>query len=141
VIFCTLLDTKNIKAEFGLTPNTRLTAELVRAIIFSDRYRDLHDLERTKGFYKKILCERYNLLLNVSKDQINKISFIYKIRNYLSHYSTFSKKTLIEGYMGLYKQNNFQKPGLFLNHGKGDRFMKLLSAFKMASINMRKLIK
>jgi hypothetical protein len=141
VIFCALLDDTYFKKEFGLSHNMRLNDELVRAIIFSDKYRDLHDLERSKGFLRKILSPTNNPVPHVSNEQIRKINFVYTIRNYLSHYSSFSRKILMESYKDIYALSRFQEPGVFLSNANGERFSKLLTCFKMTSVNMRKILR
>lgn len=111
---------------------------MIKAILFSNSYRDFHDTERSKSYYEKIISDKYNVFEFINNEQIKKVNFTYKMRNYLSHYSDFSKRKLFEGYKKEYKYKRFLEPGLFLFKGKGENFIKLIHNFKLISIVMKK---
>jgi len=141
VVFLVNLEPNNLKNEMGLPKNTKLNLKLIRAIIFSDRYRDYYNIEQSRSNLNKIIADRYNLSKNIEKERIEKISFIYKMRNYLSHYSAFSRKKLFIAYQNMFNYKKFQEPGAFLMKQKGKYFESLIHNFKLVSISMKQKLK
>ena len=129
------------KQEMGLSHKTKLDLNLIRAILFSDIYRDFHDIDRSKSFFKKYIDEKNNSFEKIPNEQLKSIQFIYKIRNYLSHYSDFSKKKLFDAYKKEYRLKRFFEPGQFLFKQKGKKFQDLVANFKYASIYMKSLFR
>ena len=66
---------------------------------------------------------------------------VYKLRNYLAHYSDFSKKKLFEEYVKTYNYKKFLEPGRFLLKNDGLHFENLIHNFSLASVTMKKHIK
>lgn len=132
-----LLEPTLFLENFDLSINTKLNLNILRAILFSDHYRDFANLEKSRSFFKKCITQRNNLFLNIDKIKIKKINFTYKIRNYLSHYSSFSKKQLLDSYKKDYNYSNFLEPGQFLLKSNGRYFEELVYNFKLVSIQMR----
>lgn len=141
LILAVHLNHSNIAREMNLRKNTKLDIDLIRAILFSDTFRDFHDIDKLKNVFSKYISDRFNLCKQLSNKQIKNIQFIYKIRNYLSHYSHFSRIKLFEAYKKEYRMNRFIEPGQFLMKQKGKRFQELTSNFQYASINMKKVFR
>lgn len=134
------LDPSNLLKEFDLPKNTNITSKLIRAIIFSDHYRDFHDIDRSMNFFERVIVHKNNSFKKITSTQKQKINFTYKLRNYLAHYSEFSKINLFRAYkQSPYNYRIFLEPGVFLLKQKGNHFEDLVHNFKIASINMRKI--
>lgn len=135
------LDPTNLKKEKGLPQNIKLNVKLIRALLFCDRYRTYCNIEQSKSALKKLLAEEYNLFNEIRKEQKKKTTFIYKMRNYLSHYSAFSRKQLFIAYDKTFHRRRFLEPGLFLMKERGKYFENLIHNFKMMSISMKQRLK
>lgn len=142
IVFLTDLDTTYLITKMGLPENTKLNLKLIRALIFSDTYKNFYNISNSINTLKKIITIEHNLFLEITHEQRNKIDFIYKLRNYLSHYSQYSKKQLFSALRKNYKYKRFQEPGLFLmkkkDGKKGRYFENLLHNFSLASSIMRR---
>jgi hypothetical protein len=138
IILLTNLDPSQLIRKFGLPVKGDLNIRLIRAIIFSDSFRDFHDLDRSIAFFEEVISTKFNAFKAITSDQKTKIIFTYKIRNYLAHYSEFSKMKLFHAYQKEpYKYKIFLEPGKFLLKHKGTHFERLLNNFRMVSIQMR----
>lgn len=137
VVYLIILEPETFKKYLGLTPKTRLNIKLVRAILYADKYQDYHGLEQWQGYFNKILDKSYNPFQKIPKERIQKIIFTYKIRNYLSHYSDFSKKKLFDAYKKDYSYQKFLEPGVFLLKQRGINFEKLIHNFSLVSVSMK----
>ena len=135
------LDTTNFKTTYGLNQKTNLNQKIIRAIIFSDKYRDFHDIGANKKYFSRILVEKYNPFTNIPKERLNMIDIVYRIRNYLSHYSDYSKNKLMDAYEKEYSYSRFQEPCFFLLKEKGKNFKKLLHNFVLVSVQIKKKIR
>jgi len=141
LVLAVSLNTNRLVKEMNLKHNTKLDLELIRAILFSDIFRDFHDLEKSKSFFNKFIASNFNFCAEISTSQIKNLQFIYKIRNYLSHYSEFSRRKLFDAYKKKFGLKRFVEPGQFLYTNKGQRFQDLIANFKYCSINMKKKFK
>ncbi len=137
LVICAYSDQSKIKGVMNILQRGKLPKDLIRALIFSDRYRDLHDIQRIKSVFKRFTSDSFNPTSKISSTQTTKITFIYSMRNYLSHYSIFSRRALQERLIKNYQVIKFIEPGKFLLSNNGERFNDLISHFKFASINMR----
>jgi hypothetical protein len=136
------LDPSQLINKFDLPEKTNPNIRLTRAIVFSDSFRDLHDIDRSMNFFKEVIVDKLNPFKKITRIQKEKIIFAYKIRNYLAHYSEFSKIKLFRAYQKEpYKYRIFLEPGKFLLKQKGRHFEELVNNFKMASIQMRTIFK
>jgi hypothetical protein len=138
VVLLVELDQSKLNVDVGLSQSTKLNLKLIRALLFSDMFKNYYNIEQSKGYFKKILLNQYNLFNEITSEQRRKTNFVYKMRNYLSHYSVFSKKRLFAGYKKIYGYKNFQEPGIFLMKEKGKYFENLLHNFVIVSITMKK---
>jgi len=139
IVLSVSLDTKNLIETMELNKNKRLDTKLIRAILFSDTFRGFPDVNRLVNFAKRVIAEKYNPFFKITKEQKSKIHFTYAIRNYLSHYSSFSKKKLFSEYKRVFGYRNFLEPSKFLAKNKGKYFEDLANNFKIASVYMRKI--
>ena len=137
IVYLVSLDSSKFKQVMGLPENTKLNHKIIKAIIYSDRYKDFHDIGANKSYFSKILDTKNNPFKSLTSERINMIEFIYKIRNYLSHYSDYAKNKLQSAYEDLYNYKKFQEPGVFLIKHKGEHFKKLLHNFVLVSITMK----
>jgi len=136
------LDPSNLLNEFDLPKNTDVNPKLIRAIIFSDHYRDFHDIDRSMSFFDRVIVDKNNAFKKITKRRKEKINFIYKLRNYLAHYSEFSKINLLRAYkQEPYNYKRFLEPGSFLIKQKGKHFEDLVDNFKMSSIHMKTIFR
>jgi len=134
------LNNDKFKIYMELPSNTKLNLKLIRAILYGDKYLDFHDIRYHKSYFFKILVDKYNPFKNITTEQLKKINFSYTIRNYLSHYSEYSKKKLYQAYMDSFNYKIFQEPGIFLLKEKGKHFENLIHNFVLVSVNMRSFL-
>ena len=86
IVYLISLDTKKLINEVELTSDTKLNLKLIRAILFSNYFKDFHDIKRSKNFFKTFVDDKYNPFQNLPSDLLKNVIFAYKIRNYLAHY-------------------------------------------------------
>jgi len=141
LVYAAYLNTKKLSQLMGVNINTKLTTEITRALIFSDTYRSFRGIDDLIHFSKKVIEDQYNPFTQITLSQKNNILFTYKIRNYLSHYSRYSRRALFSAYKERYNYTRFLEPGKFLLKDKGKRFEDLSKNFKMTSIHMKKTFK
>ena len=140
IIYLINRNSQNFKKYMELESNTKLNLKLVRAILYSDRYLDFHDIGRNRSYFLKILNKEYNPFPEINDEQIKKINITYAIRNYISHQSTFSRKRLAQMYKNNYSYSVFQEPGRFLIKKNGKYFENLIHNFTLISFTIRKYI-
>lgn len=142
IVLLITLDPSNLLKEFDLPQIANINSKLVRAIIFSDHYRDFHDIDRSMGLFERVIVDKNNSFKNITALQKQKINFTYKLRNYLAHYSEFSKTILFRAYkQAPYNYGKFLEPGGFLLKQKGKHFGDLVHNFKKSSITMKNIFK
>jgi hypothetical protein len=140
IIILISLNSDRFKLNMELPSSTKLNLKLIRAILYGDEYRDFHDIKHFRSYFSKILVEEYNPFTNITNEQLNKINITYTIRNYLSHYSEYSKKKLYQAYMNNFNYKIFQEPGIFLLKEKGKYFENLIHNFVLVSVTMRSFL-
>lgn len=135
------LDYSILLESRGLPANTKLNKKLIKAILFSNAYIDFHHSNNIVAFFNENASPIVNPFQSFPKKSLSKIDFTYKIRNYLSHYSDFSKKKLFSELKkrGLINKR-FVEPGVLLLKNKGDVFNQLVNNFRLCSIKMKKKI-
>ncbi len=139
IVLTTFQDQTNLFQLMELKKNNKLDVSLIRAVLFSDTYRGFQDINRLVDFSKKVIVDNYNPFLEISNEQKTKIHFVYTIRNYLSHYSNYSKKKLLLEYKKIYEYKVFLEPVTLLLKNKGKLFEELANNFCMTSVHMRKI--
>jgi len=140
IIILVSLNSDRFKLYMELPSNTKLNLKLIRAILYGDEYRNFHDIKHFRSYFSKVLVEEYNPFTNITNEQLKKINITYTIRNYLSHYSEYSKKKLYQAYMDNFNYKIFQEPGIFLLKEKGKYFENLIHNFVLVSVNMRSFL-
>ncbi len=141
IISTICLDTRRLLEVMELKPNTKLNPELVRAVIFSDTFRSFRNIDNLIYYSQKVVVEKYNPFRRITQSQKKNIHFTYKIRNYLSHYSGFSKRALFSAYKKIYRYKRFLEPGKFLLKHRGKHFEDLAKSFKMTSMHIKTVFK
>lgn len=141
VVHLISLDVNFFKKNMGLAITDKINKRIIRAILYRDRYQDFNNISSYKGQIKKYIVEKNNSFANITTEQIKKMEFTYTMRNYLSHYSQYSKRKLLQLYKLDYHLNNFHEPGSFLRKSNGKNFEDLLHNFALTSVSMRKKMK
>ena len=141
IIYLVDMDKSMLLEEFELPSNTKLNQKIIKAILFSTGYRDFHDIERSKIFFRTFIVNKYNLFVKISNGQIKKNRMVYRLRNYLAHYSEFAKKKLHQEYIKSYNYSLFMQPGKFLMKKNGRFFESLIHNFNLISATMKKGLK
>ena len=90
-----------------------------------------------KGFTKKVLPKASNPFLVVTETDSRKIDEVFKIRNYLAHYSASARRALDRVYKDQYALSRFQEPGRFLLASDGRRLWSYFDGFAGASARMK----
>lgn len=86
---------------------------------------------------KKLLPNESNPFLAITLANAKKIDEVFKIRNYLSHYSKSAKKSLMTMYRAEYEMERFLEPGQFVLAYNATRLWAYFSAFEGASKRMQ----
>ena len=137
LIDCVNVNPSGLDKFLGVPVPTHPSKALCGALIFSDKYRSFASFDELKGFSRKLLPDDSNPFLAVTRKQIKYINEVYKIRNYLSHYSSKSKRLLQEMYNREYELNSFLQPGHFLLSHNAGRLWTYFEAFEGASDRMK----
>ena len=137
VVLLAYMDTTRLLDEFQLPMQTGLSQKVIKSMIFSNLFRDFNDIERSKGLFRAFIVDDYNLFESLTTDQLKKIGIVYKLRNYIAHYSEFAKKKLLQEYAKTYKISKFKEPGSFLIKNSGMYYEKLIHNFCLASSKMK----
>ncbi|MCZ6702107.1 MAG: hypothetical protein O6940_03600 [Ignavibacteria bacterium] len=141
IVYLISFDPRKLLQQIELPANTSLTVNLIKAILFSNRFLDFNDIDKTKHYFKTYLVREFNPLNNVSSNFFHRIRFTYRLRNYLAHYSDYSKRKLKEELVNKYNYTLFVEPGKFLRKQNGKYFEQLIHNFSLISATMRKSIK
>ncbi len=137
LVDCINCDPLRFSKFLGVTTLKHPSASLCLALLFGGGYRDFHSYGDLKGFSKKILVENSNPFLAVTTKQSNLIDEVYTIRNYLSHLSGKSRRTLHEMYKKSHNMTRFLEPGQFVLAYGASRFREYFDAFEGASTSMK----
>lgn len=138
IILLVKLNPDTFKYYFNIQQNISLNENIIRAIIIGDKYRDWHDIQSLKSYFQKIVNSNINPFSELTNEQYSTVNFTYTLRNYLSHYSDYSRKKLFSTYKKNYRYKKFIEPGSFLLKNKGKYFETLLHNFILISVTIRK---
>ena len=115
--------------------------DLCEAILVGPGYLDFKSVDDIKTFAKKALPDDVNPFKKVRANPTAKrINELYVMRNYLSHYSGKSRRTLHKMYRDSWGLKTFRKPGDFLISYNGKRLIQYIEALLDASEQMRGII-
>ena len=138
LVDCVNRDPSKLSSFLGVKIPGQPSKDLCHALLFGDQYRDFLSFGALKGFTKKLLPTDSNPFLEVSTAHAKKIDEVYKIRNYLSHYSAKSRRVLLAMYRKQYEMDRFLEPGQFLLSYRARRLWRYFDAFEGASTDMKK---
>jgi len=114
LVDCINLDTSKLSHFLGVSVPAHLSKNMCEAILFGGGYRDFSSYGDLKGFSKKILPDTSNPFIHVHSSRTSAIDEMYKIRNYLAHYSGAARRALMRMYEEKYSYSRFIEPGRFL---------------------------
>lgn len=137
LVGCVNCDHSKLSEFFGVTIPPNPSWELCHALLFGEKYRDFRSFEDLKGLTKRILPKSGNPFLVISTAHAKKIDEVYAIRNYLSHYSAKSRRSLFNVYKSTYKMRRFLEPGQFVLAYDAYRLWNYFAAFEGASDDMK----
>lgn len=137
IILLVQLNSDSFKKYYDLHKNVFINNNIIRAILIGDKYRDWHDIQLLKNYFQRIIDPSDNPFEELSNERLEILQFTYTLRNYLSHYSTYSKKKLFSIYNKKYKYKRFIEPGSFLLNDYGKNFEALLLNFVLISASIR----
>jgi len=138
LVACVNRDHRRLHEFLGVTIPPNPNMNLCRALLFGGGYRDFPSTGDLIGFSKKVLPDESNPFPEISKSNRNKIDDLYKVRNYLAHYSARSSRALWQMYKTKYHYKRWIEPGRFLLANGGDRLWQYFDAFEGASKDMQK---
>jgi hypothetical protein len=137
LIDCVNRDPSRLSEFFGATIPKNPSKGLCQALLIGENYWDFRSFGDLKGYSRKILPDESNPFLQVSTANTKKIDQVYKIRNYLSHYSAKAYRSLMAMYKQDYDMDRFFEPGRFLLAYKAKRLWAYFDAFEDASTQMK----
>lgn len=137
LVDCANRDHSQLSKYFSVPIPENPSWHLCHALIIGASYNDFRSFGDLKGFSKKLLPNDSNPFLQVTPAHAHKIDEVYKIRNYLSHYSAASSRSLMHIYKGSYGMQRFLEPGQFVLAYGAERLWAYFDAFEGASNDMK----
>jgi hypothetical protein len=137
LVDCVNCDHTQLSKHFSVSLPENPSWNLCHALIIGASYTDFRSFGDLKGHSKKILPENSNPFLQVSQAHATKIDEVYKIRNYLSHYSASSSRALMHVYKTTYTMQRFLEPGQFVLAYGAQRLWGYFDVFEGASNDMK----
>ena len=137
LVDCINRDSSKLSEYLGVTLKPHPDKATCQAVLFGGGYLDFRSYGDLKGFSKKVLPECSNPFLEVTSAQADRIDEVYRIRNYLTHYSEKARRALKAMYSDEYQMHNFLEPGYFLLGYKAKRLWRYFAAFEGASAKMK----
>jgi hypothetical protein len=137
LVDCANRDASMLSKHFEVTIPRNPSWDLCHALIIGAGYTDFRSFGDLKGYAKKLLPDGSNPFLHVSAPHAKKIDEVFRIRNYLSHYSASARKSLMHMYQTQYEMERFLEPGQFVLAYNAKRLWAYFDAFQGASDNMQ----
>lgn len=134
---CVNVDPSQLSTFLGVKIPPHPDCDLCQALLFGDGFRDFRSYGDLIKFSKKVLPASSNPFPIVSLGHRKKIDEVYKIRNYLAHYSSSAKRSLDTMYKGTYKMKKFYEPGFFILANGERNLWGYFDAFEGASNDMK----
>jgi len=137
------LDSSVYATTLNLKLRKHLTRDECKAMLYGHRYVDFKSVGDIKNFGKSYLNPSYNPFSGIQKKESDRIDEFYTIRNFLAHYSAFSKRSYNKLMINKYHYKKIPEPGYFLNSITKDgyfRWSDYLVSFQKASDDMLKNI-
>ena len=113
-IGCLNRDTSTFVKTTGFKLPKHITKDMSKAVLLGLDYLDFKSMGNLKSVSRKILVDHCNPFTTISNEKARKIDEFFKIRNYLSHYSHASRRSLHNMYKDRYRMRKFVEPGFFL---------------------------
>lgn len=136
LVDCVNRDASYLSKRFAVTIPSHPSWDLCHALIIGTGYTDFKSFGDLKGYSKKLLADASNPFLAVTPGHAKRIDEVFRIRNYLSHYSASAKKLLMSMYRNDYEMERFLEPGQFVLAYNATRLWAYFSAFEGASKDM-----
>jgi len=141
MIACLNIDSSKCKEELQLRLPKHLSKDLCEAILVGHGYMDFKSVGDIRNFAGRVLPDDVNPFKKIRTNPTAKrIDELYVMRNYLSHYSSKSRRTLHKMYQTAWHLKKFREPGNFLLAYYGKRLFQYIDAFLDASKQMRAII-
>lgn len=137
LVDCVNCDHSKLNEFLGVSIPRHPSRNVCQAVLFGGGYKDFKTFGDLKGFTKKVLPDESNPFLEIAAGHATKIDEVFKIRNYLAHYSAQARRTLDRLYEQSYNMERFQEPGRFLLARGGRRMWAYFDAFAGASTDMK----
>jgi hypothetical protein len=137
LVDCINRDPSKLSEYLGVTLKSHPDKATCQALLFGGSYLDFRSFGDLKGFSKKVLPKSSNPFLQVTPTQADRIDEVYRIRNYLTHYSDKARRSLMAMYKDEYQMSKFLEPGYFLLGYEGRRLWRYFDAFEAASSKMK----
>jgi hypothetical protein len=131
------VDHSQLNEYLGVTIPRNPSHAVCQAVLFGGGYKDFRSIGDLKGFSRKILPEASNPFIQCGTGHCDTIDEVFKIRNYLAHYSAAARRALDRVYKDRYGLHRFAEPGRFLLARNGRRLWSYFDAFEGASSDMK----
>jgi hypothetical protein len=129
--------------ELGLKLRKHLSRDECEAIFVGHGYLDFRSVGEAQKFAKRFLVDKHNPFKLIPRDAARLINQFFVIRNYLSHYSSRSRRAYEQMLRSEYGLQRIAEPGVFfLARNRRTRNLRLvdyLNAFEKASQEMRRI--
>ena len=137
LVDCVNCDHSSLNEFLGVSIPRHPSRNVCQAVLFGGSYKDFKSFGDLKGFSKKVLPDESNPFLAVGASHATKLDEVFKIRNYLAHYSAAARRALDRMYEQSYNMARFEEPGRFLLAHNGRRLWAYFGAFSGASADMK----
>ena len=137
LVDCVNRDPTSLSTFFGVRIPANPSKDLCHALIFGERYRDFRTFGDLIDFSGRVLPDESNPFRAVSRPHRATIDEAYKMRNYLSHYSSKSRRSLMTMYRRHHNMSRFLEPGQFLCAYSAKRLWRFFDAFQGASADIK----
>lgn len=137
-------DSSQYGSALGLRLRKHLSYDECKAMLYGPRYLDFKSVDDIINFSKKYLSLTENPFQSITNVSRKKINEFLTIRNFLTHYSDFAKRSYINLMKNTYKYRRAPEPGAFLiavNNSGQYRWGEYIINFLQASADMLKTVK
>jgi hypothetical protein len=138
LVDCINKDSAMLSIFFGVQIPSNPSKDLCHALIFGEHYRDFRGCGDILTLAKKLLADGSNPFKRIANSHQSRIDEVYTIRNYLSHYSSMSRRSLMKMYTNKYQMTRFLEPGQFLLAYDAKKLWAYFDAFEGASTDMKR---
>jgi len=140
LICCFSMNTKKYADFYGIRLRKSINIGIAERLLLGTNYKDFKSVGDLRGFAKKYLEDKYNPFTNIVRSHRVEIDYLFILRNYLTHYSSFAKKQVAKYYNDVLKVRRWHEPGYFLIGHDGKLMIKFIHAMKSSVIGMRSIL-